>query len=33
MSIEQLDAPSGTYAPPVGYERKDFDFMKMMQGR
>lgn len=33
VSIDQLDAPSGTYAPPAAYERKDFDFMKMMQGR
>jgi hypothetical protein len=30
-SIEELDAPAGTYAPPADYTRKEFDYMKMMQ--
>jgi len=32
-AIEELDAPAGTYAPPAGYERQEFDYMKMMQSR
>jgi hypothetical protein len=33
VSIEQVEAPAGTYAPPAGYAREDFDYMKMMQSR
>jgi hypothetical protein len=31
VSIEELDAPDGTYAPPAGYAKKEFDFMASMQ--
>ncbi len=31
LSIEQVEAPAGTYAPPSGYTRKDFNYMEMMQ--
>lgn len=30
-SIEEVEAPAGTYEPPAGYARKDFNFMEMMQ--
>jgi len=32
-SIEELDAPAGTFAPPVDYTLEEFDFMAMMQDR
>jgi hypothetical protein len=31
LTIEELEAPAGTYAPPSGYTRKDFDYTEMMQ--
>jgi hypothetical protein len=31
ISIETVDAPSGTYDPPAGYTEKPFDFMQQMQ--
>ncbi len=31
ISIEEMDAPAGTYEAPVGYERKEFNYMEMMQ--
>jgi hypothetical protein len=31
LSIEEMDAPAGTYAPPSGYSRKDFNYAEMMQ--
>jgi hypothetical protein len=31
VSIEETDAPSGTYEPPSDYARKDFNYMEMMQ--
>lgn len=31
VSIDDLDAPAGTYDPPAGYTEKPFDFMKRMQ--
>lgn len=31
ISIEEMDAPAGTFEAPVGYERKEFDYMEMMQ--
>jgi hypothetical protein len=31
ISIENVDAPAGTYDPPVGYTEKPFDFMERMQ--
>ena len=30
-SIEKIDAPAGTYEPPLDYTREDFDYMAMMQ--
>jgi len=30
-SIEEVDAPSGTYDPPADYTREDFDYMAMMK--
>jgi len=34
QGIEQKEAPAGTYGPPAGYERVDYDPMKQMhQGR
>ena len=30
-SIEEVDAPAGTYDPPVDYTREDFDYMAMMK--
>lgn len=32
-TIEELDAPEGTYAPPAGYTKEEFDYMSMMQNR
>ena len=32
-SIEKVDAPAGTYEPPAGYAREEFDFMETMQGK
>ena len=32
-SIEEADAPAGTYAPPADYTLEEFDYMKMMQER
>ena len=31
VSIDDTDAPAGTYDPPVGYTEKPFDFMASMQ--
>jgi hypothetical protein len=31
ISIDEMDAPAGTYEAPVGYERKEFNYMEMMQ--
>jgi len=31
VSIEEVDAPAGTFAPPADYAREDFDFMASMQ--
>lgn len=31
ISIEEMDAPAGTYEAPVGFERKEFNYMEMMQ--
>lgn len=31
ISIENIDAPAGTYDPPEGYTEKPFDFMERMQ--
>jgi len=31
ISIENIDAPAGTYDPPAGYTEKPFDFMERMQ--
>ena len=31
ISVEEVEAPAGTYDAPVGYERKEFDYMEMMQ--
>ena len=31
ISIENIDAPAGTYDPPAGYTEKPFDFMARMQ--
>lgn len=31
ISIDQMDAPPGTYDPPAGYTEKPFDFMARMQ--
>jgi hypothetical protein len=31
ISIETVDAPSGTYDPPSDYSEKPFDFMQQMQ--
>jgi hypothetical protein len=31
ISIEDLEAPAGTYDPPAGYTEKPFDFMAQMQ--
>jgi hypothetical protein len=31
ISIEDLEAPAGTYDPPTGYTEKPFDFMAQMQ--
>jgi hypothetical protein len=33
LSIEQVDAPAGTYDLPAGYAEEDFDFMKLQQSR
>ena len=33
VSIEKVDAPAGTYAPPADYTREDFDYMEMMQNQ
>jgi hypothetical protein len=32
-SIEETDAPAGTYGPPAGYTKEEFDYMKMMQNQ
>jgi hypothetical protein len=32
-SIESVDPPAGTYAPPADYSRKEFDYMAMMQNQ
>lgn len=32
-SIETVEAPEGTYAPPAGYETTELDYMQMMQNR
>ncbi len=31
VSIEEVDAPAGTFAPPADYAREEFDFMASMQ--
>ena len=31
ISIDEIDAPAGTYDPPAGYTEKPFDFMSRMQ--
>jgi hypothetical protein len=31
ISIENIEAPAGTYDPPAGYTEKPFDFMEKMQ--
>ena len=31
ISIDNMDAPAGTYDPPAGYTEKPFDFMARMQ--
>ncbi|MGD8438987.1 MAG: DUF4412 domain-containing protein [Holophagae bacterium] len=31
VSIEETDPPAGTYAPPAGSTRKDFNYMEMMK--
>jgi len=31
ISIDNIDAPAGTYDPPAGYTEKPFDFMERMQ--
>ena len=31
VSIDNIDAPAGTYDPPEGYTEKPFDFMERMQ--
>ena len=31
ISIDNIDAPAGTYDPPVDYTEKPFDFMERMQ--
>jgi hypothetical protein len=31
ISIDEIDAPAGTYDPPAGYAEKPFDFMSRMQ--
>jgi hypothetical protein len=31
LSIENVEAPAGTYDPPAGYTEKPFDFMAQMQ--
>jgi hypothetical protein len=31
ISIDNMDAPAGTYDPPAGYTEKPFDFMAKMQ--
>ena len=31
LSIDNIDAPAGTYDPPAGYTEKPFDFMARMQ--
>lgn len=31
ISIDDIDAPAGTYDPPAGYTEKPFDFMARMQ--
>ena len=31
ISIEDVDAPAGTYDPPAGYNEKPFNFMERMQ--
>jgi hypothetical protein len=33
VSIEEMAAPAGTYAPPGDYSRKDFNYMEMMQNQ
>jgi hypothetical protein len=33
VSIEELEAPAGTYEPPADYAREDFDYMAMMQNQ
>ena len=33
VSIENLDAPAGTYDPPAGYSEEPFDFMASLQQR
>ena len=32
-SIENVDAPAGTYDPPAGYVKEEFDFMARMQNQ
>jgi hypothetical protein len=32
-SIEEMDAPAGTYGPPADYAKEEFDYMKMMQNQ
>ena len=32
-SIEKVDAPAGTYEPPAGYAKEEFDFMARMQNQ
>jgi hypothetical protein len=32
-SIEETDAPAGTYDPPAGYSLEELDYMEMMQNR
>jgi len=33
VSIETIDAPTGTYTVPADYTKKEFNYMEMMQGR
>ena len=33
ISIEEMDSPAGTYEAPAGYERKEFNYMEMMQNQ
>ena len=33
VSIEELEAPAGTYEAPADYAREDFDYMAMMQSQ